>query len=641
VAGLAALEGGAAEVLLECQFLQRDGRGVHLQWVARPVPGTDLWWAAGRDTTAFHLLLAERSEMSARLDLALGQTTAGMWELDVREGRFSWEPQSARALGVTEGSVPTTAAELAAAVHPEDSARLLTALEQLVDAGVTEVGVRIGEGASTRHLSLRGKILDRDRRGRPLRAVGLVLDVTTEKAMEEQMLRMVMSDALTGVPNRRAFDQTLRSEWRRCTRALQPLSVIMIDIDDFKKFNDTFGHLVGDDALCAVARALTATLNRAGDVVARFGGEEFAVVLPNTDSDGALRVGECLVEAVRAVVVRQAAGKRLSVSVGSATLHPGDEPITSAQLLTRADEALYAAKGAGKDRAVAYEGSVAASAALEAAIARGLVNGEFELYYQPVLALASGDVIGFEALVRWNRPGHGLVPPDSFIPAAEASPLICDLGRWVLNEAASQLATWSRDGLDPRGELRMAVNASGRHVGTPEIVADVEAALVAAGIAAGRLELELTETALVDSGLADKHLSRIRALGVTVAIDDFGTGYASVGQLSQLPVDTLKIDRSFVSSADPRQRGLVTLMVEAAHAFDLRVVAEGIEDAQTLQWVRDLGCDAAQGYLISRPMTAGRVASWLADWRQQQDQDTAAQVTRAQARTAVGTGRTR
>jgi len=214
--------------------------------------------------------------------------------------------------------------------------------------------VRVGRGAGVRHLSLRGKILDRDHRDRPLRAVGLALDITAQKAMEEQMLRMVMSDALTGIPNRRAFDQALRTEARRCGRELEPLSVVMIDIDNFKGFNDTFGHLVGDAALVAVARALTGVIQRAGDVLARFGGEEFAVVLPGVDDRGAFAVAERLVEAVRCVAVRQAPGWDLSVSVGSASWHPGEATLRPVELLTQADHALYAAKADGKDRAVAH-----------------------------------------------------------------------------------------------------------------------------------------------------------------------------------------------------------------------------------------------------------------------------------------------
>ncbi len=355
VAGLSALQAGAGEVLLENRFAQSDGGWVHLQWVARPVPGTDLWWAAGRDTTEFHRLLTERTNLRARLDLVIGQATAAMWDLDVSRGLLTWEAQGAEVLGVAVAAVPTTVAELAAVVSPGDGPAVTTAFAQLLEIGATEAPLRVGNDAELRHLSLRGKVLDRDRRGRPVRAVGLVLDVTTEKAMEEQMLRMIMSDALTGVPNRRAFDQALRTQWRRCLKVGEPISVLMIDIDNFKRFNDTFGHLVGDEVLCAVARALTGVLARADDFLARFGGEEFAVVLPGSDRIGAGLIADRLVEAVRTVSVRQAADWPLSVSIGTRSWHPGDDPIKTGEALAQADQALYAAKTAGKNRAVAHE----------------------------------------------------------------------------------------------------------------------------------------------------------------------------------------------------------------------------------------------------------------------------------------------
>lgn len=353
VAGIAALERGEPEVMMENRFLQGDGRAVHLQWVARPVPGTDTWWAAGRNTTEFHLLLAQRLDLRASLDLALGQTVAALWDLDVKTGVFTWEAQAAEVLGTNADALPASAQSLADTVHPEDAAGLLAAVAELITAGAVEVSARVGPMDALRHLSFRGKVLTRDRRGRPLRAVGLVLDVTAEKAMEEQMLRMVMSDALTGISNRRAFDQGLRTEWRRCTRALEPLSLLMVDIDNFKHFNDTYGHPIGDAALIAVARALSNSLHRAGDALARYGGEEFAVIMPGVDADGAITVAQRLVENVRAIKLRQASDWNASVSIGAATWTPG-LPVTKAtELIKLADTALYAAKAAGKDCALA------------------------------------------------------------------------------------------------------------------------------------------------------------------------------------------------------------------------------------------------------------------------------------------------
>ncbi len=616
--GLVALERGASEVLVDNRFRQADGRWVHLQWVARPMGESGLWWASGRDTTEFHHLLAEQLDLRARLELAVGGlSTAAMWDLDLRAGVLTWETHAAAVLGIEAHPLPTTLEELGQLVLPEDRAAVTAALESLQERDLVNVVARFGERSAPRYLSLRGKVLQRDRRGRAARAVGLALDVTAEKSMEDQMLRLVMSDALTGIPNRRALDQALRAEWRRCTRALEPLSVVIVDLDDFKAFNDTFGHLVGDDALTALARTLTSQVHREGDVVARFGGEEFAVVLPNTHSAGAVAVANRMLEATRAIGLRQADGHRFTISAGSATWLPGSPMSKPGQLLTRADQALYAAKARGKDRAETYEQAVATRVALEEAIADGLRQNQFELHYQPVIGLSRGELDGFEALIRWNRPGHGRVSPDDFIPAAEASTLICDLGRWVLNTAARQLSQWSAEGLDTdEPPLRMAVNASARHVSTMAIVSDVEAALQASGLPSTQLVIELTETALVDEARADDHLAQIRAFGVSTALDDFGTGYTSVGQIPHLPVDVLKIDRSFVASEDTRQQELVRLMITAAHAFGLRVIAEGIEEPDTLNWLRSLGCDLAQGYLIGRPMPAEDVPNWVRHWRE-------------------------
>ena len=353
-AALSALQDGAPEVLLDSRFIASDDGVVHLQWAARLVLGSEMWCASGRDTTEFHRLLAQIFELRARLDLVVRHGTSSTWDLDMRRDLLTWDARAAQVLGVRAAEVPGTVTGLAALVQEEDSEPLRAALAALVEAGEFESEVRIGRGDGVRHLSLRGRIVERDHRDRPLHAVGLALDITAEKAMEAQLLRKAMSDALTGVPNRRAFDEALRTEARRCSREFEPLSLVMVDIDDFKGFNDKFGHLVGDAALAAVARSLNESLQRAGDVLARFGGEEFAVVLPKTDDRGAFAVAERLVEAVRDVTIRGASDWNFSVSVGTASWHPGEAELNPIELLSQSDQAMYAAKAAGKNRALAY-----------------------------------------------------------------------------------------------------------------------------------------------------------------------------------------------------------------------------------------------------------------------------------------------
>lgn len=355
VAGLSALESGTDEVLVENRFLAGDGSVVHLEWVARTAAGTDLWWAAARDVTAFHTAVAAGTDLRTRLHLAIGTALAAMWDLDVRTGTLHWEEEAAELLGVDPDDVPGTVLALTALARPDEQGTLHAAFSLLpTGADGLDIEFAIGAEQSTRFVRLRGKVVERDRRGRGTRAIGLVVDMSAEKAMQEQMLVLLMSDPLTGVANRRAFDQTLRAQWRRCTRAGLPISMAMVDLDDFKRLNDTYGHLVGDDVLCAVGRALGAHSRPDIDLLGRFGGEEFAIVLPEADAGVAAEVASRLVDAVRGLRLRQLPDRRITASIGTATWLPGDPAIKSAELVRRADEALYAAKAAGKDRARHY-----------------------------------------------------------------------------------------------------------------------------------------------------------------------------------------------------------------------------------------------------------------------------------------------
>lgn len=607
---LAALDRGASETTVESRFVQRDSRYVHLQWVVRAVLDTELWWASGRDVTEFRQLLSQRTDLRAQLDLVLDQATAAMWELDIRLGRLTWEPQVQNLLQTTQA--PGTLVELAQWLHPDDSPLLDQATRSLVDAGELNLALRSAP-EEARFFSLRGRVIERDWRNRPVRAVGVLLDVTTEKAMEEQLLRMIMSDGLTGGPNRRAFDQTLRSTLRASADQQRCMSVLLIDIDDFKSFNDSFGHLVGDEALCAVARILSENVRESDALVARYGGEEFAVVIPNADVDAAGAVAQRLVEAVRSIRLRQTPGRTLSVSVGTGTWDPHrGPPLRAPTLISHADQALYAAKGAGKDRYISYESFLEAQDEERSAIRKGLSSGEFELLYQPIIDVRRNSVIGVEALARWNHPVCGQLPPSQFVPLAETSELICELDRWAIENAATRLGEWKKTGKRPLSDLYIAVNTSARHVSDPQLGSHARDAIQAAGIQPHKLEIEMTETAFVESATARARLTELRSLGIGVAIDDFGTGYTSIGQLPNLPADVLKIDRSFTASTDPRHRNLVDLMINAAHAFGLKIVAEGVEDMATLEFLRSKRCDRAQGYLFAPPLTESELSDWIA-----------------------------
>jgi EAL domain-containing protein (putative c-di-GMP-specific phosphodiesterase class I) len=270
---------------------------------------------------------------------------------------------------------------------------------------------------------------------------------------------------------------------------------------------------------------------------------------------------------------------------------------------------LYSAKKSGRNCAVVYEDSLAAEDRLREDVAAGLRRGEFELYYQPVVELSTLQIVSFEALIRWNRPGHGLFTPGHFLDLIEQTDQICDLDRWALNRACSTLAAWRTAGAV--GEhVKVAVNLSGRHAANPDVVGDVKGALQRSGLPAGRLQVELTETVLCDTDVVRDHLAMLCALGVGVAIDDFGAGYMSVRQLAGLPADTLKIDQTFIADLMSGQSALVGVMIEAGHAFGMNVVAEGVEHQTHVEALQQLGCDRLQGYLVSRPMPAEQVPSW-------------------------------
>ncbi|WP_207500579.1 putative bifunctional diguanylate cyclase/phosphodiesterase [Klenkia soli] len=433
----------------------------------------------------------------------------------------------------------------------------------------------------------------------------IVTAVRQRQELQSALTHQAQHDALTELPNRAQALRLAAAALHRAQRSGAMIGLLFVDLDGFKAVNDGFGHAAGDEVLRQTAHRLHDAV-RSGDVVCRLGGDEFVVLVePAESEDDLMELATRLVETVSAPITVGTSTVAVGASVGIATSR--DASTDADALLAQADAAVYRAKASGRGRAELFDEALRAQlverSELQAAIAAGLAGGEMRLVYQPVHDVGSGAVIGYEALIRWDRPGHGTVPPDLFIGAAEASRLICDLDRWVLAEATAQLAAWrSAPGPARPGEPTVAVNISGRHLVDSRVVADVAAALEASGLPAELLVLEVTETVLVDDPTAYDHLATLRATGVGIAIDDFGTGYTSIGQLRSMPVDTLKIDRSFIASDEPSHRTLVGMMIHAAHAFGLTVVAEGVEEPCQLEALRAESCDQVQGYLMSRPV---------------------------------------
>jgi diguanylate cyclase (GGDEF)-like protein len=437
----------------------------------------------------------------------------------------------------------------------------------------------------------------------------LMRSIQEREDLQEQLSQQATHDSLTGLPNRAAAMMAVEQAMARAVRRNEMMAVMFVDLDDFKRANDQGGHAVGDEALrLAGARIKFAVRN--GDVVARLGGDEFLVVAESIESVEAIReIADRIVEEVAKPMEIEGGVVRVGASVGFAL--PNNTDDSAGELLQRADLAMYQAKQNGRGRVVEFDTDLgratAERRALELAMAVAINEDALQVHFQPVLDARSGEVTSVEALLRWDRPGFGPQSPARFIPILEATPLIIDIGRWVLRRA-TQLVQERRQ-IPEFANLSVAVNLSGRHLMHASLLDDVRNALEFSGLPPEALIVEITETALVtDLATVVEQTRALHAMGVRIAIDDFGTGYTSIGQLSRLPVDILKIDRSFVDQIGlPSSRRIVELIIEVGHTLEMVVVAEGIEDIEQLRILAALDCDSLQGFFLGVPVPLAEI----------------------------------
>jgi diguanylate cyclase (GGDEF)-like protein/PAS domain S-box-containing protein len=446
----------------------------------------------------------------------------------------------------------------------------------------------------------------------PAKHLAMVRDITERKRAQSRLQHLAGHDSLTGLPNRAVFHDRLERALARAKRDQKLVALMYIDVDRLKEINDTRGHAVGDEVLKTAAARMRHSL-REMDTVARIGGDEFAAILENSSSESEVRAAlDRILGAFSAPMV--AIGGSVTVSIGIA-LSPvaGEKGET---LMQNADIALYHSKNAGRNTYAFFEPQMSARAteqrSIESGLRRALERDELELHYQPKVSLATGRMVGVEALARWNSQELGAVSPGRFIPVAEETGLIVPIGEWVLTTACAQAQAWAREGFP----LPIAVNVSPRQLRQRDIVQTIAAVLRDTGLPPERLELEITEGMIMDDLHGSiEQLEQLRALGVSIAIDDFGTGYSSLGYLAKLPLQTLKIDRTFISAleTDSHAMTLVSTIMSLARALNLKVVAEGVETVEQQSILRGMDCAEMQGYLFSRPLSADKMHALLAE----------------------------
>lgn len=573
-----------------------------------------------RSNEALRLYLpsaGEPGESGERYALAVRGANDGLWDWDLANDGIYFSPRWKAMLGYGQGGegsekeIGTEPREWFERVHPEDRAR--------VDAEIAAHLAGRSPHFESEHRMLhrdgdylwvlnRGMAV-RDEAEQAFRMAGFQTDITARKAAEERLQHNAFHDCLTRLPNRALFlDRVGVSIAHTKRRVGYVFAVLFLDVDRFKNINDSLGHTVGDDLLVAMARRLEALL-RPGDTVARLGGDEFAVLLDDlTEASQAIRVAERIGRELELPFNLGGHEVFTTASLGIALSVAGDYELPE-EVLRDADTAMYRAKASGCERYVVFHREMHESALallqLENDLRQAIEREEFSLFYQPIVSLATGRLDAFEALLRWRHPRRGLIHPEHFIPLAEETGLIVPIGWWVLREACRQLSEWQ--GLHPQAPpLAVSVNLSGKQFLQADLVQRVEQVLCEMRIPPGSLRLEITEgTILEGADLAIAKLLELRKLEVQLQIDDFGTGYSSLSDLHRLPMDTLKIDRSLISSE------IVNTIVTLARVLRMNVTAEGLETEDQVCRLRNLSCQYGQGYYFSRPLESAAAGSFI------------------------------
>ncbi len=607
-----------ATVDAEFAVVLADGSSRHLRGVALCEYAADGALAHAviglQDVSAQRAVLQALSESEARLDEAQVLAQVGCWEWDYtrKQARFS-----AEALRMVRRP-PDWNPDMQAVMElvPEDQRDWVFGLYKDAIANQTEMvryEVRHAEPEGVRELHTVARI-SYGAKGKPRRLLAAVQDITELKSYRRQLHSLSFFDPLTELPNRALFVDRLSQALIDASWHHQQLGTLLLDLDRFKDINDSLGHSAGDDLLKQAAQRLRQVL-REYDTIARLGGDEFAVVLPDVRHATDLgSIANKVISAFTAPFTVSSQEVFVTVSIGGA-LYPADAKDAN-QLLQHADAALYYAKAKGRNNFQFYSSDLTAQASarltMESELHKALERDELALHYQPKFDLASGRLVGAEALMRWNHPERGLVPPVQFVPLAEDTGLIVPMGAWALRAACLAAADWNSRSSDP---LKIAVNLSARQFAGGDLVKTVQTALSAAQCQPQWLELEITESLLLDGRDEIRGvLEELSQLGITIAIDDFGTGYSALSYLTRFPVQILKIDRAFIKEL-PSDRGnaeqLVKAIVSLGQSLNMALVAEGVESKEQADYLSGLGCEVVQGFLFGKPVAQSAFEQWV------------------------------
>jgi diguanylate cyclase (GGDEF)-like protein/PAS domain S-box-containing protein len=547
-------------------------------------------------------------ESEERYALAARGANEGLWDWNLETDEIYFSPRWKAMLGYEDGEIGNRPSAWFDLVHPDDLDRLTAALAEHRDGAIplfeNEHRLRHKDG-SYRWVLSRGMVV-RTPSGAPKRMTGSQTDLTER----------TMHDALTGLPNRALFIDRLRRALLRIERHPDSaFGVVLVDLDRFKLVNDSLGHGIGDQLLIAVASRLE-TMLRPGDTVARLGGDEFVLLLDELSGiDNAVLLANRIQRRLAEPFMLNGQEAFTTASLGIAL--SGTGYARAEDLLRDADIALHRAKALGTARHEVFDATMRVRAVtrqgLETDLRRALDRHEFRLHYQPIVSLRSGSIVGFEALMRWAHPDRGLVSPAEFIPVAEETGMIVAIGEWGLHEACRRMRTWQeRFRVDP--PLTISVNLSGKQFAQTDLSERVETLLGRVGLAPGSLKIEITESVLMENPEAvAATLARLKALATKISVDDFGTGYSSLSYLHRFPIDTLKIDRSFVMLMQPNGDGseIVRTIITLAHSLGMDVIAEGVETLEQLAGLASLGCEYGQGYYFSKPVSDDEATALL------------------------------